>query len=197
MALKTTHSKDDNALHDTSGEQLAMDVIQIAKHKDKRAFVRVFEYYAPRLKGFLIKSGLDGGAADEVTQESLMTVWRKAALYNPKKASVSAWVFTICRNKKIDRLRKENKPKPHAGDIAPEPPMEAEKLVEEKQIYQNIHYAMTSLSEDQKSVIELSFFKGMPHCEIAEFLGLPLGTVKSRLRLAQAKMRGVLSEVEL
>jgi RNA polymerase sigma-70 factor (ECF subfamily) len=135
-------------------------------------------------------------AAEELAQETLLTVWRRAAAFDPSRAAASTWIFTIARNLRIDLSRRDGRAAPAEdssdfGD-APARPDEALSALEEKT---RISIAMASLPQEQAQVISLAFFADKAHSEIAGELGLPLGTVKSRLRLAMARLRGALAEI--
>ncbi|MAZ04326.1 MAG: RNA polymerase subunit sigma [Sneathiella sp.] len=166
----------------------------VAKNGDSLAFKRLFADLAPRVKYFLISRGLAESAAEDVLQETMMKVWRKASLFDPSKASASTWVYTIARNAKIDRLRKESRPEPDPDDpcYVPDDPETGEQAVSRKQDRERIRKAMAVLPPEQMKIIRMSFFEEKSHGEIAEELDLPLGTVKSRLRLAFGKIRAEL-----
>jgi RNA polymerase sigma-70 factor (ECF subfamily) len=175
-------------------EAMADCIEAVAARQDKAAFAVLFDYFAPRLKGYLMKQGASGGQAEEVAQEVMITVWRKAGQFDRRQASVSTWLYTIARNRRIDVLRREKFP-----DYDPDDPMllpsEAEQPDEavaagERQV--KVREALDTLPAEQAELIQLAFFKGWSHSEIAENLDLPLGTVKSRLRLAFRKLKGSL-----
>ena len=173
---------------------LDRDLEAVAKNGDSLAFKRLFADLAPRLKYFLIKRGLAESAAEDVLQETMMKVWRKASLFDPSKASASTWVYTIARNVRIDRLRKESRPEPDPNDpcYVPDDPETGEQAVSRKQDRERISKAMAVLPPEQMKIIRMSFFDEKSHGEIAEELDIPLGTVKSRLRLAFGKIRAEL-----
>jgi len=159
---------------------------------DKDAFTAMFSRYAPKVKSYLIRLGAAAAAAEDLTQDAMVSMWRRAGSYDAAKAKPSTWVFVIARNVWIDRLRRErvelayrmqNPPSDQSEDEAPDEAA-ARKADEER-----IAVAMASLSEEQRQVVRLSFFEDRPHSEIAERLSLPMGTVKSRLRLALIKLR--------
>ncbi|MBY0380649.1 MAG: sigma-70 family RNA polymerase sigma factor [Xanthobacteraceae bacterium] len=171
-------------------------VFLIATQRDRDAFRELFEFYAPRINTMLARSGAPADLAEDLAQETLITVWHKAKVYDPARATVSAWIFTIARNLRIDRFRRDRRAKLHEvyelvqpeNTPSPEEPFEAaeqESLVRE---------AMQNLSDEQVRVVELSFFEGRAHGDIAKMLGIPLGTVKSRLRLAMQRLRNFLGE---
>lgn len=157
--------------------------------KDTSAFEELFNYFAPRIKAFLMKSGADPQMAEECSQEVMATVWRKAHLFDPARASVSTWIFTIARNKKIDAIRKLNRPEPE--QLYPEQDYEPdqEEVVELQQETERLATALGELPEKQRVLIEKAYLGELSHSEIAEITGLPLGTIKSRIRLALEKLR--------
>ena len=157
--------------------------------KDTSAFEELFNHFAPRVKAFLMKSGADPQMAEECSQEVMATVWRKAHLFDPARASVSTWIFTIARNKKIDAIRKLNRPEPE--QLYPEQDYEPdqEEVVELQQETARLATALGELPEKQRVLIEKAYLGELSHSEIAEITGLPLGTIKSRIRLALEKLR--------
>ncbi len=157
--------------------------------KDTSAFEELFNHFAPRVKAFLMKSGADPQMAEECSQEVMATVWRKAHLFDPARASVSTWIFTIARNKKIDAIRKLNRPEPE--QLYPEQDYEPdqEEVVELQQETERLGTALGELPEKQRVLIEKAYLGELSHSEIAEITGLPLGTIKSRIRLALEKLR--------
>ena len=171
-------------------------MLNIAEKRDKDAFQSLFDYYAPRVKSFIMRSGIPEITAEEVAQETLLTVWRKAEKFNPALASASTWIFTIARNKKIDRLRKDSRPLPDANDPTfAGPGVETPETSAWHSINaKKIHAALAQLPEDQRKVLILAFIEENPHVAVAEILGIPLGTVKSRIRLGLEKLRTLLAE---
>lgn len=171
-------------------------VVQIAESSDRRAFQTVYDYYGPRVKSFTMRSGISPDIAEEISQETMMMVWRKADKYNPSLASVSTWIFTIARNKKIDRFRKDSKPLPDANDptFAGEAEISPEESTWHSINADKVHEALRKLPEDQRQVLSMAFLEDNPHQKISDKLNLPLGTVKSRIRLGMAKLRTLLAE---
>lgn len=167
---------------------------RIATGRDRAAFNLLFQRYAGKIKGAIIKSGAPGDEADEAAQEAMMAVWRRASTYDPAKAPPSAWIFTIARNRRIDMIRRSSRPAPDPEDplFQPDPPPspEAEAALADRD--RALREAVAGLSEAQRAVVHLAFFEGMSHPEVAEAVGAPLGTVKSRLRLAVERLRGAL-----
>lgn len=173
-------------------------LVAVGTAQDKGAFAELFRFFAPRLKSFLLRLGSDSAAAEEAMQEAMVLIWRKAALYDPAKAGASTWVFTIARNVRIDRIRRERRPQldPNDPALVPDPIDEPDASLTRSQSRENIREAMSRLSEPERQVLQLSFFEDLSHSEIAKTLGVPLGTVKSRIRLAFGKLRGSLAAYE-
>lgn len=170
----------------------------IAANRDRAAFIEVYEYFAPRVKSFLLGQGVVPAAADDILQEVMLAVWNKAGLFNPDKAAPSTWIFAIARNKRIDRIRRETKPEldPEEPSLQPAAPDAADDDLMHGQRRTAVAAALAELPEDQRIVIQLSFMKGLSHGEIAAQLGLPLGTVKSRIRLAFGRLRNELGDLQ-
>ncbi len=171
----------------------AADMIELLRRirhdRDESAFVDLFRHFAPRVKAFLIRSGADPAMAEECVQEVMATVWHKAALFDPSRASVATWVFTIARNKKIDLLRKQKRPEPEDLAWGPEAEPDQEDVVGLQQESAQLTEAIAALPEKQRILIEKAYFGELSHSEIAEQTGLPLGTIKSRIRLALDRLR--------
>ena len=170
-------------------------ILAIAESADRAAFAALFNQFAPRVKSYLLRLGANAAAAEELAQETMLAVWRKAALFDPARAGASTWIFTIARNLRIDAIRRERAP-PAAEDptdFEPQPPADAVVVSAERE--ERVRLALKSLPAEQVQIVELSFFSDEPHSVIAERLDLPLGTVKSRLRLAMGRMRGLLEDV--
>ena len=162
---------------------------RIQAKQDQQAFAEVFGYFAPRIKAFLMKSGASPSMAEECTQEVMATLWHKAHLFDPSRASVATWIFTIARNKKIDALRKQRRPEPEDLEWGPQAEPEASDILVLQQESQRLTEAMTALPSQQRDLIAKAYYGDLSHSEIATETGLPLGTIKSRLRLALAKLR--------
>ncbi len=170
---------------------------RVAARGDRAAFAVLFDHFAPRLKGFLQRQGAEEAAAEELVQETMLTVWRRAQTFDPSQATVSTWIFTIARNKRIDRFRRENKP-----ELDPEDPMfrpesvSADETVNRKQESERLKRAIADLPKEQAELVRMAYFGDKVHSAIAEETGIALGTVKSRLRLAMRRLRRALAEDE-
>lgn len=177
----------------TDGVKWADLLARVAHRQDTDAFATLFEHFAPRVKAFLIKSGADPALAEECAQDVMVTVWNKAAQFDPSRASVATWVFTIARNRRIDMLRRDRRPEPEDLPWGPEPePDQVDALVLQQES-ERLITALAELPERQRVMIERAYFGDLTHNEIAEETGLPLGTIKSRIRLALERLRHSLS----
>lgn len=166
--------------------------------RDRAAFAELFSLIAPRIKGYLMKLGAAGGAAEEIAQDVMLTVWRKADQFDPKKASAMTWIFVIARNRRIDILRRERAEVIYAEvpDVEDEDAPSQFDAIAGVERDQRVRAALECLSADQWEVVRRSFYEDEAHSTIAESLDLPLGTVKSRLRLAMGKLRKRLEELK-
>ena len=171
---------------------------RIATDRSDEAFRKLFKDYGPRIRGYMMRQGADPALAEELAQETLLTVWRKASLYSSDKGSATTWIFTIARNLRIDRLRRETPwqelTEAHAASIPSddEPPDIA---ASQRQRQLRVQAVLRELPPDQLEVVTLAFIDGLSHSDIAERLRLPLGTVKSRIRLAYQKVRTALEDL--
>lgn len=161
----------------------------IRDRQDQTAFAELFGHFAPRVKAFLMKSGASPELAEECTQEVMTTLWRKAHMFDPAKASVSTWIFTVARNRKIDILRKERRPEPEDLPWGPEAEPEQGEAMVLQQETRKLGQAIADLPDKQKDLILKAYYGELSHSEIAEQTGLPLGTIKSRIRLALDRLR--------
>ena len=164
-------------------------VRRIQADRDQSAFAELFRHFAPRVKAFLLKSGAGETLAEEVTQEVMATLWNKAHLFDPTRASVATWIFTIARNRKIDMLRKSRRPEPEDLPWGPEAEPDQEEALALQQESDKLGDALRRLPEKQRELVEKAYFGELSHSEIAAETGLPLGTIKSRIRLALERLR--------
>ncbi|WP_323768335.1 sigma-70 family RNA polymerase sigma factor [Antarctobacter sp.] len=164
-------------------------LIRIRDDRDETAFVELFRHFAPRLKAFLMRSGGDPTLAEECAQEVMATVWQKSAQFDPSRASVATWIFTIARNRRIDALRKQKRPDPEDLPWGPEADPDQEDQLGLQQESEHLSEAIAALPAKQRDLIEKAYFGDLTHSEIADLTGLPLGTIKSRIRLALQRLR--------
>jgi RNA polymerase sigma-70 factor (ECF subfamily) len=183
-----------------SGVHWSALIKAIATSQDRAAFAELFAHFAPRVKTLMRRSGLDEAIADDLAQETLLAVWRKARLFDGSDDGAAAWIFTIARNTRIDALRRARRVgSTEISDVATE--FEADEAPQpdarlaSSQSENRVRAALSALSDEQMRVVELSFYQEKAHGEIAQLLGIPLGTVKSRLRLAMVRLRSVLGEL--
>lgn len=166
----------------------------LADKADEQAFANLFSFFAPRVKSYLMREGAADDEAEEIAQDVMATVWRKARLYDPAAGAVSTWIFRIARNRRIDVLRKGNKPELDAHEPMFQPPAEPDpdSALSGAERDEIVRDAITQLPEEQRETLRLAFYEGFTHSEIAEVSGIPLGTVKSRFRLAFKKLKETL-----
>lgn len=176
----------------TNGQEVdwAALMVRVRDHADRAAFAALFNHFAPRIKGFLMKSGTPEAMAEDCAQDVMATVWQKAHLFDPAKAGVATWVFTIARNRRIDALRKSRRPEPEDLDWGPgeEVPDQADVYAAEEEA-RELGRALQALPAAQKTLIERAYWGDRSHGELAAETGLPLGTIKSRIRLALDRLR--------
>jgi len=164
-------------------------MIRVRDERDRAAFADLFGHFAPRVKAFLVKSGSAPSEAEDCAQDVLVTVWRKAHLYDPRKASVATWIFTIARNRRIDLLRRDRRPEPEDLPWGPEPETAQDDALAMQEESAHLAAALAGLPEKQRRLVEQAYYGDLSHREIADATGLPLGTIKSRLRLALERLR--------
>jgi RNA polymerase sigma-70 factor (ECF subfamily) len=181
-------------LGDAAGELIG----RIASRADRAAFAELFRLFAPRLKSYLMRQGCDFAVAEDLMQETMVMVWRRAASFDATRASAATWLFTIARNKRIDSLRRQRRPAIDLDDpaLVPDPAPSAEEPVLANERGRRLAEALATLPAEQAALIRLAYFDDRAQSEIAAETRLPLGTVKSRLRLALVKLRRALEEFE-
>jgi RNA polymerase sigma-70 factor (ECF subfamily) len=164
-------------------------LLAVRDNKDTAAFAELFAYFGPRVKSFLMKSGASPDLAEECVQDVMVTLWRKSHMFDPAKASVSTWIFTIARNRKIDLLRKQRRVEPEDLPWGPESEPDQADVMALQQETEILGEAIRALPEKQRMLIEKAYYGELTHSEIAAQTGLPLGTIKSRIRLALDRLR--------
>jgi RNA polymerase sigma-70 factor (ECF subfamily) len=197
IGLAVTMRGNDTSLSADEGKRL---LAAVATERDRAAFAELFGFYAPRLKAFMMRSGMSAPVAEDIAQEVMLLVWKKASYFDPARAGVSTWIFTIARNVRIDRLRRDGRPALVANAFDPsdesEGPVSGEAAVLADERDERVRAALAMLSEEQAEILRLSFFAEKPQSEIASELGIPLGTVKSRVRLAFGRLRTILDDLQ-
>ena len=177
-------------------------VLAVGRRRDRAAFAELFQYFAPRLKAFMMKGGADGDTAEELAQEAMIQVWRRADSFDPGRAGASTWIYTIARNKRIDRLRRERRPVMSEEEYVAalgatgSGSERGDDAAERSQAEVRLARSLDSLPEDQATVVKMAFYEDKSHSAIAAELKLPLGTVKSRIRLALTRLRGLIQDFE-
>jgi RNA polymerase sigma factor (sigma-70 family) len=182
---------------DGAARQMDHLLTAVAENRDKEAFRDLFETFAPRIRAFIGRQGTDSETVEEVVQETFVSVWKKAHLFDPGKASASTWMFAIARNARVDLLRKVNRPALDPDDpaLVADPEPSAHQLVSRSQEAARLKEVMALLPPEQQEVLRLAFFEEKAHGKVAEELGIPLGTVKSRIRLALGRIRSELGDL--
>lgn len=182
------------AMHETTAEAL---IEAVALQRDRAAFAALFRRFAPRLKAFAVRGGMAPADADAVVQETMLAVWAKAALFDRRRASAATWMFTILRNKRIELFRRERRPQ-----IDPEDPALRGPIAEDPaeglaaaQLSAALLERLDALPAEQADIIRRAFWEEKSHQQIAAECGLPLGTVKSRIRLALNRLRILMTEL--
>jgi len=167
----------------------------VSRERDRDAFRALFSYFAPRLKSFFLRRGMDDGSAEDLAQETMLRIWHHASQFDPSRAAPAAWVFGIARNLRADMLRRELRrpveltlPEPYAPEESPE----AAAINAQQEV--RLRDALRALPAPQQDAVRTAYLNGMPHSEAHQTLGIALGTLKSRLRLALVRLRTALDE---
>lgn len=193
---RETASSEAGTVNDTKRDDFSRCVKAVGTRQDVEAFEALFRFFGPRIRAFMIKRGSDRQSAEELMQETMMTIWKRADQFDPIRGNVSSWIFTIARNAHIDAYRKTGRPQfdPHDPAFVPDEDLPADQKIEADDDALRLRKAMAKLPAEQIELLELSFFEDISHSSIAEKLNLPLGTVKSRIRLAFSRLRDALGE---
>lgn len=196
--VQTSKAKED--ANEALKKRMRDNLVAIGNNRDQNAFQDFYDHFSGRIKSFLIGKGMDEPIAEELAQEIMLTVWRRAESYNPEKAAASTWLFTIARNRRIDYLRGNSRVEVELDDEMLE--LDSTDLTQEEQVNLDqqsriLEQSMNKLPQEQRQVLHLSYFRGQSHGAIAEWLDLPIGTVKSRIRLAMQSIRSDLFSGEL
>lgn len=166
----------------------------VAVNRDQKAFAELFDYFSPRIKSYFIQLGAVPEQAEDMSQDVMSALWHKAHLFDPSKSSLSTWLFRVARNRRIDLLRRDRSALIDINDpiFVPPEPISPDDYVEEEERDEHVRRALALLQDKHADIIRMSFFLGLSHSQIAEKSGLPLGTVKSRIRVAFQKLRETL-----
>lgn len=168
----------------------------VARDRDVQAFEALYRYFFPKVRSYMLRVAKDHSTADELAQEAMAAVWRKAHLFDPSRGQASTWIFRIARNLRIDALRRGPRPDFDIDDptLLPEPVDHADADYLRRESAEAVRSEITNLKADQLQVLKMSYFDEMPHSAIATALGIPIGTVKSRIRMACERLRASLRE---
>lgn len=190
MKSEDYESRDNLKSHE-SAEQL---IINIAQNNCRESYKLLFSQFAPKIKSFMIGQGVKANEAEDIAQDTMLKIWRKAQLFDPKKAKASTWIFTIARNLQIDAIRKQKRHDRFNNEIQSEiyESDTAEKMISEQSASQ-VKEVIKQLPAEQLQVLKLSFYEDLSHSQIAQSLSIPIGTVKSRLRLALGRLKSIKS----
>ena len=177
-------------------DQWSLLLVQVGEERDRQAFAQLFSHFAPLLKSFAQASRHEGwfpGLSEELVQEVMIKVWQKAGGYKPEKASATTWIYTVARNCRIDMLRRKSNTQHlplENEDFWHEPDEETPvSLLRQKRSEDRVQASLQQLPKEQDEILRKVYLEGKSHAEASEELGLPLGTVKSRVRLALKKMQ--------
>lgn len=190
MKSEDYESRDNLKSHE-SAEQL---ILNIAQNNCRESYKLLFSQFAPKIKSFMIGQGVKANEAEDIAQDTMLKIWRKAQLFDPKKAKASTWIFTIARNLQIDAIRKQKRHDRFNNEVQNETyeADTAEKMISEQSASQ-VKEVIKQLPAEQLQVLKLSFYEDLSHSQIAQSLSIPVGTVKSRLRLALGRLKSIKS----
>lgn len=170
-------------------------MIAVRDGRDKQAFAALFDHFGPRLKAFVMRGGTSSALAEEVVQEVMLSVWRKAHQFDPSRAQVSGWIYQIARNCQIDKLRREKRPLPEMLEPETDETPDAGEVFGLEQESARLKAALSRLNPEQREMIEKAYLGDLSHTEIRQMTGLPLGTIKSRIRLGLNRLRHELKSI--
>ncbi len=196
VAAGRVTTSEGSVVEELTTEDMTLCLVRTGRSHDVASFERLFLHFGPRIRSYMLKRSLDGQQAEELMQETMMMVWRKASLFDPQRGNAAAWVFTLARNVMIDSLRKARRPEFDPTDPAfvPEAPEAPDSYYEQDESAARMRRAISTLPEEQAELLRMSFFEDISHSMIAEKTNLPLGTVKSRIRAAFSRLRVALGE---
>lgn len=190
------HGKEPVSHPKTDYSQETEWMLAVRDNRDRTAFAALFDHFAPRLKGFVIRSGAPAHQAEEIVQDVMLTIWRKAAMFDPHRAQVSAWIYQIARNRQIDIARKENRPMPEELREEPGVAPDVSQIFGLEQEAGQLRQALATLKPEQREIIEKAYLGELTHQEISAQTNLPLGTIKSRIRLGLERLRHELKDLK-
>ncbi|MBW0159514.1 sigma-70 family RNA polymerase sigma factor [Sinorhodobacter sp. B57] len=174
---------------------LSRDLLAVRDLRDRAAFGRLFDYFAPRLKAQLLRGGLRDGSAEDVVQDVMLAVWHKAAQFDPHRADAAGWIYGIARNRRIDLARRKPLSQPEDMPELPSLEPDAGQILALQQEAEHLAAALARLTPEQAAALRAAYFEDIPHSRISEMTGLPLGTIKSRIRLGLDRLRHELRSI--
>lgn len=179
-------------------ERMADCMEAVAKSQSRQAFDELFAYFAPRLRSYMMRLGSGMSEAEDLAQDVMATIWRKAEAFDRKKASVSTWIFRVARNRRIDVHRRVSKPEldPDEPLLQPAAPDAPDIQLDRAQLDERVREELAKLPPEQLELLRAAFYDGLSHSQIADAMDLPLGTVKSRIRLAFNRLREQLGDTD-
>ncbi len=189
----TRHGRESSKVTGKNGQvalaETTVWMLAVRDQRDKAAFGRLFDHFAPRLKGMLCRNGMASAQAEDIVQDVMLTVWRKAQMFDPGRAQVSAWIYQIARNRQIDVLRRERRPMPEELKPVESTEEDAAQILALEQETEALRAALKRLKPAQREMVERAYLGELTHAEIRAETGLPLGTIKSRIRLGLERLR--------
>jgi len=174
---------------------LSLDLIAVRDRRDREAFGRLFDHFAPRLKALMLRGGLRDGSAEDVVQDVMLAVWHKAAQFDPHRADAAGWIYGIARNRRIDLARRKPLSQPEEMPDLPSLEPDAGQVLALQQEADRLAAALARLTPEQADALRAAYFDDIPHSRISEISGLPLGTIKSRIRLGLERLRHELRSI--
>lgn len=175
--------------------ELSRDLIAVRDHRDREAFGRLFDHFAPRLKSMMLRGGLRDGTADDVVQDVMLAVWHKASQFDPHRADAAGWIYAIARNRRIDMARRRPLAQPDEMPEIESLEPDATHILALQQEARHLTEALSRLAPEQAEALRAAYFDDIPHSRISEMTGLPLGTIKSRIRLGLERLRHELRNI--
>ena len=175
--------------------ELSRDLIAVRDHRDREAFGRLFDHFAPRLKSMMLRGGLRDGTADDVVQDVMLVVWHKAGQFDPHRADAAGWIYAIARNRRIDMARRRPLAQPDELPEIESLEPDATQVLALQQEARHLSEALSRLAPEQAEALRAAYFDDIPHSRISEMTGLPLGTIKSRIRLGLERLRHELRNI--
>lgn len=175
--------------------EVTLWLLAVRDQRDRAAYARLFTHFAPRLKAMLLRSGLRDGRAEDVVQDVMLAIWHKAHQFDPHRADAAGWIYRIARNRHIDLMRRGPVIAEDIPEAADDAGPDAFQILALDQEQRALRAALSRLAPEQSRLLQKAYFEDMPHTEISAVTGLPLGTIKSRIRLGLARIRRELSDL--